>query len=77
MKKVKIVIFILTIFISTISFAQLTNPGDGSGGVGGAPGPVGGGAPVGSGLIVLLSMGVAYGSKKIFNNSDFKGKEVI
>ncbi|MEZ5197645.1 MAG: hypothetical protein R2764_15030 [Bacteroidales bacterium] len=35
-------------------------------GIGGGSGnaPVGGGAPLGEGLIVLLSMGVCYGVKK-------------
>jgi len=29
--------------------------------------PVGGGSPVGSGLVILLSMGVAYGGKKFLD----------
>ena len=37
---------------------------------GGAPGsgntPVGGGAPIGGGLIIMMVMGAAYGSRKVF-----------
>jgi len=33
---------------------------------GGGTGPVGGGAPVGSGLIILLTLGAAYGGKKVY-----------
>jgi len=29
--------------------------------------PIGGSAPVGSGLVMLLSMGAAYGAKKVFD----------
>jgi hypothetical protein len=29
--------------------------------------PIGGTAPVGSGLVLLISMGAAYGAKKIYN----------
>jgi hypothetical protein len=34
--------------------------------------PVGGGAPLGSGLLVLMALGAAYGSKKVF---ELKTKE--
>jgi hypothetical protein len=37
-------------------------PGPGTGDV-----PIGGPAPIGSGLIILISMGAAYGAKKVFN----------
>lgn len=33
---------------------------------GGGNGPVGGGAPLGSGLIVLAGLGLAYGAAKVF-----------
>jgi hypothetical protein len=51
----------LVIGISAISLAQPPNP-PGAHGVGG-----GGPAPIGSGLVVLLGMGAAYGAKKLFN----------
>jgi hypothetical protein len=39
-------------------------PPGGSGG----DAPIGGGAaPIGSGLVILISMGAAYGAKKVFN----------
>jgi hypothetical protein len=37
-------------------------PGPGGGDV-----PIGGTAPIGSGLIILVSMGAAYGAKKFYN----------
>lgn len=36
-------------------------------GPGGTDVPIGGTAPVGSGLIILISMGAAYGAKKVYN----------
>jgi len=37
-------------------------------GGGNNPNPIGGGAaPIGSGLVILMSMGAAYGAKKVFN----------
>jgi hypothetical protein len=47
------------------SFAQ-PRPGDpGTGGGGG--GPIGGSAPIGSGLVMLLAMGLGYGAKKVYD----------
>ena len=40
-------------------------PPDPGGGPGGED-PVGGGSPIGGGLVVLASLGVAYGAKKTF-----------
>ena len=47
-------------------FSQVPPPPPPGGGSGN-PTPVGGAAPIGSGLVVMLMMGVAYGSKKIYN----------
>jgi len=33
--------------------------------------PVGGGAPIGSGLVILMTLGAAYGGKKVW---DFRNK---
>lgn len=41
---------------------------------GGDKPPVGGGAPIGSGLVVLLVLGSAYGVKKFY---DYKKKELL
>lgn len=51
--------------VSALSFAQPPDPPGGGHGMTGDQAP-GGGAPVGSGLVVLLGMGAAYGAKKIF-----------
>lgn len=59
---------LLSLFLTIASFAQEpgapppppTNPS------GGSNSPVGGGAPIGSGLIILLSLGAAYGGKKMY-----------
>lgn len=56
----------LFIGMSAISLAQPPNP-PGDHGSTGNQAPGGGMAPIGSGLIVLLGMGVAYGAKKVFN----------
>ncbi len=34
-------------------------------------GPVGGGSPIGSGLVILLALGAGYGGKKVY---DFRKK---
>lgn len=36
-------------------------------GPGGGDTPIGGPAPIGSGMIMLISMGAAYGAKKVYN----------
>ena len=38
---------------------------------GGSGGPVGGGAPIGSGVVLLIAMAAGYGGKKVF---DFRKK---
>jgi len=58
--------FGLLIGLSAISIAQPPDPPGGHGS-GGNQSPGGGLAPIGSGLIVLLGMGAAYGAKKIFD----------
>ena len=48
------------------SFAQATAPSD----PGNSPEtgtPLGGGAPVGGGLFIMLGLGAAYGGKKVFH----------
>lgn len=69
MKKLKILLTgIIILFLSTAITAQTgppPPPGDGHGGDEDAP--PGGGAPIGSGLFVLLGLGAAYGGKKVFD----------
>ena len=42
-------------------------PPDPGGGPGEGDLPVGGGAPIGGGLIILASLGAAYGAKKVYS----------
>lgn len=67
-KKMFYTLVVFLMVFSTPSFAQLTKPGDGTGGspVGGDHDPVGGGAPIGSGLALVLGLGLAYGAKKTY-----------
>lgn len=76
MKNLKLIIFALAFFVSTLSYAQLAEPGDGGGGVDGAPGPVGGGAPVGSGLFILIGFGAIYGGNKVYSTIN-DGEEIL
>jgi len=68
-KAIKIVL--LTVFFITFTVALnnlMSQPmpgGDPSSG-GNNP-PVGGYAPIGSGLVILLALGAGYGSKKVFD----------
>ena len=74
MKKVnfsKFIIIVLFYFFSLTAFGQLTEPGDPGGDPVGED-PLGGGAPVGSGTLLLLTLGAAYGSKKIINQKKSK-----
>jgi hypothetical protein len=60
--------------LSQISFAQFPPPppsGDKGGNNNGVPG---GGAPIGSGLVLLMAMAAGYGGKKVF---DFKNQKPV
>ena len=66
MKKIiQILVLFLIIMVPFILTAQ-PHPYDPSigGGTGGTP--AGGGAPIGGGLFILLSLAIAYGSKKVY-----------
>lgn len=58
-------LLICFILLATNIFADLP-PDPGTGGPGTGDIPVGGGSPIGGGLFILLSLGIAYGSKKLF-----------
>ena len=76
-QNIKTIALVLSLFMASVSFAQLTEPGDGNGpddtGINGE-GVGGGGAPIGSGLALIIGMGVAYGGRKTWqltqNNND-------
>ena len=67
--------FAILLFVGasyTVS-AQPPPPPGGSGGGGGTQGEkLGGNAPIGGGLFILLGMGLAYGGKKMY---DIRSKE--
>jgi len=50
-----------------IASASAPPPPPPPGGPGGGDTPIGGPAPIGSGLVMLISMGAAYGAKKVFD----------
>jgi hypothetical protein len=64
-KAVQILAIVLVILIPVILTAQPFPPEPYSNGQG--VNPVGGGAPIGGGLLILLSLAIGYGSKKIYD----------
>ena len=71
MKNILSILAFILLFVLSTSVA-LADEGDnrGPGDPGGEPTgeePLGGGAPIGGGTIMLLAMGVAYGGKKLYN----------
>jgi hypothetical protein len=70
MKKVILNLIISGLFVVVpviIASASSPPPPPPPGGGGGST-PIGGGAaPIGSGLVILISMGAAYGTKKVFD----------
>jgi hypothetical protein len=65
-KFLKQLLIILFLTFTTTSFGQMLEPDDpGSDPVG--EDPLGGGAPVGSGIVFLLTLGTIYGGKKAYN----------
>ena len=70
MKKViiNLIIVISFIIVPVITVtASAPPPPPPPGGPGTGDVPIGGSAPVGSGIIFLLSMGAAYGAKKVYD----------
>jgi hypothetical protein len=68
-KAIKIVlltVFFITFAVALNSLTAQPMPG-GDPSSTGTNAPVGGYAPVGSGLIILLALGAGYGSKKVYN----------
>jgi hypothetical protein len=39
-------------------------------------GPVGGGAPVGSGIVLLITLAAGYGAKKVFKSMNHSKEEI-
>lgn len=68
-KAIKIVlltVFFITFTVAVNSVIGQPMPGGDPSGDGGNP-PVGGYAPIGSGLIILMALGAGYGSKKVYD----------
>jgi len=61
-----VTISFITIMFSTL-MAQPMPGGDPGPGGGGGGTPVGGFAPIGSGLVILFALAAGYGTKKIYN----------
>ncbi len=64
MKYAKFIIALFLIFTSFVGFSQVKEPGDPGGTPSGEP-PLGGGAPIGSGTVLLLALGTLYGACKM------------
>ncbi|MBU2557018.1 MAG: hypothetical protein KJ578_04470 [Bacteroidetes bacterium] len=72
MKPVKHILFTIAFFIcTTTAFAQGAPPPTPDGHGGDTNQPAGNGAPIGSGMGILLALGAAYGAKKVW---DFRKK---
>lgn len=64
----KYIMIVLFQLFAITGFSQMMAPNDPGGGPQGGDPPIGGGsAPVGSGIFILMSLGVAYGGKKVFH----------
>jgi hypothetical protein len=59
-------VILLALAPAATIFAQ-PNPGQNSDGGGVGGGPIGGNAPIGSGMVVLLALGAAYAGKKAYD----------
>ncbi|MCK9617821.1 MAG: hypothetical protein M0R21_08280 [Lentimicrobiaceae bacterium] len=64
--KILVLSAIIAIASTTVQAQEPPHPGGNPSDPGsGAPGPVGGGAPVDSGLVMLIAFGALYGARKI------------
>ena len=63
-------IFIFSLFVCWVQISDAQGPppppGDGHGQGGNQPAGPGGGAPIGGGIALLLSLGAAWGGKKVY-----------
>ncbi len=74
MKKVLKSLLIAGLFLTIPLFTIAQTPpppNNGGSAPGGGNTPVGGGAPIGGGLIIMMVMGVAYGSRKVYKAVKF------
>lgn len=62
----KILFIFFFIFLTTVSFSQMTAPEDPGGNPEGNDDPLGGGAPISGGTSLLIAIGLIYGGRKIY-----------
>ncbi len=64
-------IIIVTVFLAISSFALLAQaPPNPPANAGSNGGPVGGNAPIGSGIVLLITLAAGYSAKKVLNGTD-------
>ena len=71
MKTIKKIFVLATLILFFVPLTQVMSqppppPGGGTGGAGSGDKPIGGGAPIGSGSLILLGMAMAYGGRKLY-----------
>lgn len=76
MKQKKYILSLIIVLMSLFSYAGSEGPGDP--GINPNPGdpPLGGGAPIGSGTILLIGMGIAYSTYKLHKTGSKKTQEM-
>ena len=68
MKKVfKVLVVSAFLLAGPIFLSAQPQPASATGGGTSGSGPIGGAAPIGGGLIIMLTLGAAYGAKKVYN----------
>jgi hypothetical protein len=81
-KQLKRILFVvLFALFTTVAFAQSNPPpppGGGEGGPGGdGSSQLGGNAQIGGGVLILLTLAVAYGGKRLYDLSREKKEEIV
>lgn len=66
MKKIKYITTIALILLSLSIMGQALGPGDPGGSPGVDEDPIGGGAPIGGGGLILIGMAAVYGGRKFY-----------
>lgn len=66
--KTKLLSFLILMFLTVGTLiAQMPPHPNGGGGPGGGNTPVGGAASIGGGILILISLAVGYGARKIYD----------
>lgn len=76
MKKILIKLSFIIAFTISSTALLAQGPPNPPGDPGAGGDPIGGGAPIGGGIAILLSLGAAYGGKKLYTFYS-KNKEVL